>query len=178
MYMFMYMYGWLRDFSQPFIPALEPNLPRIQWVPSISRVKAAGSWPWPPTPSNAEVKERVELHLYSPPDFRGLFLAELYFYLYVYGWTDGWLCVCARACVHPVLYVHKHAWISAHVLSVCVCVCVCVCLYMWICRVIQEESTLLWEMIEWVILSKKFIRTWVRFWTVTVLWPLESWNRR
>ena len=28
--------------------------------------KAAGSWPWPPTPSSAEVKERVELYLYSP----------------------------------------------------------------------------------------------------------------
>jgi hypothetical protein len=28
--------------------------------------KAAGAWRWPPTPSRAEVKERVELYLYSP----------------------------------------------------------------------------------------------------------------
>jgi len=28
--------------------------------------KAAGAWRWPPTPSSAEVKERVELHLWSP----------------------------------------------------------------------------------------------------------------
>jgi len=28
--------------------------------------KAAGAWRWPPTPSSAEVKERVELYLYSP----------------------------------------------------------------------------------------------------------------
>jgi len=28
--------------------------------------KAEGAWRWPPTPSSAEVKERVELHLYSP----------------------------------------------------------------------------------------------------------------
>jgi hypothetical protein len=28
--------------------------------------KAAGAWRWPPTPSNAEVKERVELYLYLP----------------------------------------------------------------------------------------------------------------
>ena len=28
--------------------------------------KAAGAWRWPPTPSNAEVKEGVELYLYSP----------------------------------------------------------------------------------------------------------------
>jgi hypothetical protein len=27
--------------------------------------KAAGSWPWPVTPSNAEVNERVELYFYS-----------------------------------------------------------------------------------------------------------------
>jgi hypothetical protein len=27
--------------------------------------KAAGTWRWPPTPSSAEVKERVELYLYS-----------------------------------------------------------------------------------------------------------------
>ena len=28
--------------------------------------KAAGSWCWPPTSSSAEVKERVELYLFSP----------------------------------------------------------------------------------------------------------------
>jgi hypothetical protein len=27
--------------------------------------KAAGAWRWPPTPSSAEVKQRVELYLYS-----------------------------------------------------------------------------------------------------------------
>jgi len=45
-------------------------------------------------------------------------------------------------------------------------------------RVIHEEYALLWKMIVWVILSKKVIRTWGRFWTVTELWPLETWNRR
>jgi len=28
--------------------------------------KAAGAWRWPPTPSSAEFKWRVELYLYSP----------------------------------------------------------------------------------------------------------------
>jgi hypothetical protein len=34
--------------------------------------KAAGSWSWPPTPLRAEVKERVELYLYSPLGLCGL----------------------------------------------------------------------------------------------------------
>jgi len=32
-----------------------------------------------PTPSSAEVKEKVELYLYSPLGLRGLFYGELYF---------------------------------------------------------------------------------------------------
>ena len=44
--------------------------------------KKAGTWKWPPTPSNAEVTERVKLDLYSPsgpswPDLRWIF------YLYI-----------------------------------------------------------------------------------------------
>jgi hypothetical protein len=33
---------------------------------SLSRGKGAEAWRWSPTPSSAEVKERVELYLYSP----------------------------------------------------------------------------------------------------------------
>jgi hypothetical protein len=56
-----------RDFPQPSIPALGPNQHPIQWVPSLfPGGKAAGTWRWPPTPSIAEVKERLELYLYSP----------------------------------------------------------------------------------------------------------------
>jgi len=33
---------------------------------SFPELKQSGAWCWPPTPSSAEVKERVELYLYSP----------------------------------------------------------------------------------------------------------------
>jgi len=57
-------WGW--DFPQPSRPVLGPTQPRIQWAPVFPGDKMAGSWRWPPTPSSAEIKESVELYLYSP----------------------------------------------------------------------------------------------------------------
>jgi hypothetical protein len=54
------------DFSLPSRRALGPIQPPIQWVPGLTRCKAAGAWRWPPTPSIVEVQERLELYLYSP----------------------------------------------------------------------------------------------------------------
>jgi len=60
-------YRWGPVIPHPSRPSLEPTQPPKKWVPSLSpRVK----WPGRDiehTPlSSAEVKERIELHLYSP----------------------------------------------------------------------------------------------------------------
>jgi len=57
---------WRRDFPYPSRAAVGPAQPPIQWLPGLSRGgKANGLWRWPPTPSSAEVKERVETYFYS-----------------------------------------------------------------------------------------------------------------
>ena len=56
-----------RNFSQPSRLALGPTQSPVQLVTSpFTGVKAAGGGVDHPTPSSAEVKERVELYLYSP----------------------------------------------------------------------------------------------------------------
>jgi hypothetical protein len=57
---------WGRDFSHTSRPALGPTQPPVQWVPGISRGKAAGAWCWPPTPSRRRGREWVGLYLYYP----------------------------------------------------------------------------------------------------------------
>ena len=57
---------WAR-FSAPVQtgPGAHPA-PCTMGTGSFAGVEAAGVWGWPPTPSNVEVLERVELYLYSP----------------------------------------------------------------------------------------------------------------
>jgi hypothetical protein len=83
---------WGRDFPHLSRPALGPTLAPIQRVPRLFPWdKAAGAWRWPPTPSSAEVKERVYLYLYSLLDLRGLFWGELYLlYLHLYVCCMWW----------------------------------------------------------------------------------------
>jgi hypothetical protein len=46
--------------------------------------KAAAAWRWPPTPSRAEVKEKVDLYLYPPVCLHGLLWGALHLDLYLY----------------------------------------------------------------------------------------------
>ena len=57
----------VRDIPYSSRPALGPQpASYTMGAGSFPGGKAAGVWRWPPTTSSAEVKERVELYLYSP----------------------------------------------------------------------------------------------------------------
>ena len=60
---------WGRNFQHTSRPALGPTQPPIQWVPCHSRgVKRPERGVDHPPQSSAEVKETVELYLYSPSE--------------------------------------------------------------------------------------------------------------
>ena len=60
-------FRWVRDFLHLSRLALRPTQHSIQWVPGLSRGKVRpGRDANPSLPSSAEVKNRVELYLYSP----------------------------------------------------------------------------------------------------------------
>ena len=57
---------WVRDFTYLSRPALRPTHPPVKWVPGLSRGKVRPGRDADPPPSSAEVKNIVELYLYSP----------------------------------------------------------------------------------------------------------------
>jgi len=71
--MFMYMYGWWRVFRTRSDRPWGPTSHLYNEYRVCPECKTAGAWCFPPTPCSAEVKERVEIYHYSPPDFRGMF---------------------------------------------------------------------------------------------------------
>jgi len=87
------------DFTHPSRPALGPTQPPIQWVPGLSGCKVAGAWHWPPTSSSDEVKERVELYIYtSGPSW------------HVLGWTLPFPLYLYSLALHTSL-LSAHCWI-------------------------------------------------------------------
>ena len=66
-FLYLTMSSQLHGLYKALYRTLGPTQLPAQWVPSIfPGDKADGAWRYPPTPSSAEVKERVELYLYSP----------------------------------------------------------------------------------------------------------------
>jgi hypothetical protein len=65
--------------------------------------KAAVAWRWPPPPSSAEVKERVELYLYSPSGLsRPVLGLTLPLYMCIY-----------------IIYIYIYVYISYHSMTSC-----------------------------------------------------------
>ena len=58
-------FRWRRDFPHPSRPSLRPTQPPLQGVPGLSRGKAPRRGVEHSPQSSAEVKERVQLYLYS-----------------------------------------------------------------------------------------------------------------
>jgi len=65
-----------------------PHSLLFNWYRVFPGGKAAGAWLWPPTPSSAEIKERVEPCLYSPFGPSWPVLGKLYLHLYNLWWED------------------------------------------------------------------------------------------
>jgi hypothetical protein len=102
---------WRRDFQHPSRPNLGFTHPPIQRVPRFPEGKAAGTWHWVPTPSNADLKERVELYLYSPSGSSWPVLGwTVTFYLYLY-WFDVAIVPCFMSAMllktRQAMYVNR-----------------------------------------------------------------------
>jgi hypothetical protein len=61
-------------FSTPVHTSRESTYSSVQWLKDLfPGSKVVVAWPLSPTPSSAEVQERVELHFHSPLDFQDIF---------------------------------------------------------------------------------------------------------
>ena len=83
-----------RHFPHPSRSTVGPTLPSIEWVLCpLPGGKAVGVWRWPPIPSSAEVKERVELYLILLLEIRDLLQGDVYLYLDILPISSVHICL-------------------------------------------------------------------------------------
>ena len=125
----MYTYGWWRDFSHPFRPALGPTQPPIQRVPSISRgVRRPGRDVDHPHHLAPRLKKEYS---YNSTPLRTFVACSRLKFTFTFTYMVEWFCVCV--CVHPCLY----ACVNVCARVICVCVRVNICKHACMCVCIQ-----------------------------------------
>ena len=101
---------WGRGF--PFLSrsVLEPTQPPVHWYrASFLGGKAAWAWRWPPTPSSAEVKERVALYLWDiVACYRVNFTLPFLYFLPKLDHSVHSVTVMCRAVWHTLINCHEH----------------------------------------------------------------------
>jgi hypothetical protein len=145
MYIFMYMYGWSEVFHTRSDPPWGPPSPIYNEYRVFTAVKAAEAGRWPPTSSSAKVKERVQLHFYSPSGLSwpvlGWTLPLPFTFTCMNGWMDDFMCASMAVCIQ--------ACVNAHV--ICICVCTCVRMYVRVC---EYNSYLRISPVQWSCISR------------------------
>jgi hypothetical protein len=107
-----------------------PSRPTLGTIQSVVQLvlglfpegKAAGVWRWPPTPSNAQFKETVDLYLcfYSGPSrpvlrwtlllpLHNILFTEIWWVLYGYIWHYNF-----SSCRAQIFWIHTHTHTHTH----------------------------------------------------------------
>jgi hypothetical protein len=100
---------WRRDFPHPPKPALGPTQPPVWWAPDLfPEGKRPGRGVNHPSPSSTDVKEKVELYLYSPSGSSWP-AQEWNFTLHVYTFIGGniYVHVCVCVCTYMYIYIYN-----------------------------------------------------------------------
>jgi hypothetical protein len=101
-----------QDFPHKSRQALRPHSLLYNGYRDFLGGKTTGAWRWPPTQSSAEVKERVELYLFSPsgPSCPVLGWTLPLHYIFIFVWVCVCVCVFVWICFTSLSLKAKSAW--------------------------------------------------------------------